>query len=208
MISRRWFYILLILLVLLLVNKGLGIYTLGGWFKHSEIGSTICVMTFNINATGNNKQNEEYRKQIISLIRNTNPDILCIQELNTTDFLKNYSELDSFYVIPIQDRKKSILRYNLLSRKPIRNFVHHKCEDDIDISDLDSLEIHEFEKLKESMPVFSAEIEVEANKWVTVFSGHLRSSAYSTARRSMDEDSNWFDGFSLYWRNYKVGKRI
>lgn len=54
----------------------------------------------------------------------------------------------------------------------------------------------------------SAEFEVEPNKWVTVFSGHLRSSAYSTARRYMDKDASWFDGISLYKRNYEIGKRI
>lgn len=54
----------------------------------------------------------------------------------------------------------------------------------------------------------SAEFEVQPDKWVTVFSGHLRSSAYSTARRSMSKDSHWWEGIPLYYRNYKVGKRI
>ena len=40
------------------------------------------------------------------------------------------------------------------------------------------------------------------------FWGHLRSSAYSTARRSMSEDSHWWDGVPLCLRNYKIGKRI
>ena len=54
----------------------------------------------------------------------------------------------------------------------------------------------------------SAEFEVEPNKWVTVFSGHLRSGAYSSVRRYMDKDASWFDGISLYKRNYEIGKRI
>ena len=64
------------------------------------------------------------------------------------------------------------------------------------------------EQSQKQMGVMSAEFEVEPGKWVKLFSGHLRSSAYSTARRSMDKDASWISGLKLYWRNYKVGKRI
>ena len=50
----------------------------------------------------------------------------------------------------------------------------------------------------------SAEFEVEPNKWVTVFSGHLRSSAYSTARRYMDKDASWFDRNTLFNHIYEI----
>jgi hypothetical protein len=56
------------------------------------------------------------------------------------------------------------------------------------------------------MPFYSADIEVEPRKYVTVFSCLLGSSAYSTARKSLREDSNWWNGISLYKRNYKIGK--
>ena len=90
----------------------------------------------------------------------------------------------------------------------MRNFKRYHCEGDIDTLDFDSLELAEYHQLKLQMPVMSAEFEVQPDKWVTVFSGHLRSSAYSTARRSMSKDSHWWEGIPLYYRNYKVGKRI
>ena len=74
--------------------------------------------------------------------------------------------------------------------------------------DFDSLELAEYHQMKLQMPVMSAEFEIKPGKWITLFSGHLRSSAYSTARRSMSKDSHWWEGIPLYNRNYEVGKRI
>lgn len=79
---------------------------------------------------------------------------------------------------------------------------------DIVTDDLTEEELGKVEQYQLQMPVMSEEFEVEPEKWVRFFSGHLRSSAYSTARRSMDEDVSWFEGISLYKRNYEVGKRI
>lgn len=56
--------------------------------------------------------------------------------------------------------------------------------------------------------MMSAEFEIEPGRWVAVFSGHLLSSGYSTARRSMKKDASWLSGISLYKRNYEGGKRI
>lgn len=78
----------------------------------------------------------------------------------------------------------------------------------IDTSDFTEEEKAVVELFQKQMNVMSAEFEVEPGRWVTVFSGHLRSSAYSTTRRSMNKGASWFEGISLYKRNYDVGKRI
>jgi endonuclease/exonuclease/phosphatase (EEP) superfamily protein YafD len=62
--------------------------------------------------------------------------------------------------------------------------------------------------IKSRMPLNTAEIEVKPNKWIRLFAIHLRSSAYSTARRSMDKDASWMDGLPLYYKNYKIGQKI
>jgi endonuclease/exonuclease/phosphatase (EEP) superfamily protein YafD len=73
---------------------------------------------------------------------------------------------------------------------------------------MDSIIKVEVKALRKKMPVYSAEIEVEKDRWIKLFACHLRSSAYSTARRSMSDSASWFDGISLYLKNYKIGKQI
>ena len=48
----------------------------------------------------------------------------------------------------------------------------------------------------------------KGKKWIAIFTVHLRSSAYSTARRSMDANASWKDGLPLYYENYKIGQKI
>lgn len=91
---------------------------------------------------------------------------------------------------------------------PIRNFQRYYCTGELDTTGFDEYVYKEYEQIKRQLNVMSAEFEVEPNKWGTAFFGHLRSSAYSTARRSMDKEASWFDGISLYKRNYEIGKRI
>lgn len=43
--------------------------------------------------------------------------------------------------------------------------------------------------------MMSAEFEIEPGRWVAVFSGHLLSSGYSTARRSMKKDASWLSEY-------------
>lgn len=99
-------------------------------------------------------------------------------------------------------------RCKFYSSLTMRNFKRYHCEGMIDTLGLDSMELEEYHHMKLQMPIMSAEFEVQPGKWITLFSGHLRSSAYSTARRSMSKDSHWWEGIPLYYRNYKVGKRI
>jgi endonuclease/exonuclease/phosphatase (EEP) superfamily protein YafD len=79
---------------------------------------------------------------------------------------------------------------------------------ELDTIGYDSLTKREVVQLKAGIPVYSAEIEEHPEKWIALFAVHLRSSAYSTARRSMDEDASWMDGLPLYYENYKKGQKI
>lgn len=60
------------------------------------------------------------------------------------------------------------------------------------------LDLQYYNTIRKQMPVMSAEFEVELGQRVKGLSGHLRSSAYSTARKSMTKDSNWLNRLSLY----------
>lgn len=74
-------------------------------------------------------------------------------------------------------------RLRFYSRFPLRNFRRHKCIGDIDTLGMSDIELSEVHIMQKRMEMMSAEFEVEHGKWIKLFSGHLRSSAYSTARR-------------------------
>jgi endonuclease/exonuclease/phosphatase family metal-dependent hydrolase len=101
-----------------------------------------------------------------------------------------------------------VMRHVLYSNKPLRNFSRHKCIGDIDTTGFYAIDHKELYQITRQMPLYSAEIEVKPGQWVTIFSCHLRSSAYSTARKQMNVDANWIDGVPLYYRNYRIGKLI
>lgn len=168
------------------------------------------IMTFNVNAYDTISFSQAFQDSLFAEIHRQSPDILCIQELSGTNYKKIKSLLDRIYgSCPELDGKDiEVHRCKFYSSLTMRNFKRYHCEGMIDTLGLDSMELEEYHHMKLQMPIMSAEFEVQPGKWITLFSGHLRSSAYSTARRSMSKDSHWWEGIPLYYRNYKVGKRI
>lgn len=207
----KWLLPIAILISLCYLNARYEIFALNipkGQDNEKAEGS-FRVMTWNVNASLGTEDVEVVRNGLIAEIEKQDPDILCLQELYPLIFNQIQNSLDSIFgYTDSMTIKKEPLRFRLYSKKPIRNFKQYKCITEIDVTEFDSLQLVEVEKLKKQMPFYSAEIEVEPDKWVTIFACHLRSSAYSTARRSMAEGSSWSDGISLYLENYKFGKKI
>lgn len=172
--------------------------------------NAFTIMSFNVNATDSVLFNREIQLQLFNLLEREKPDFICFQELSFENLKKIKPQLDSIYgpCEEMDGRDIEVHRGKFYSHFTMRNFKRYHCEGTIDTSDFDSLELKEYDQMRKQMEVMSAEFEVQPSKWVTLFSGHLRSSAYSTARRSMSKDSHWWEGISLYYRNYKVGKRI
>lgn len=167
----------------------------------------LSLMTFNVNAFGSSSFTPNRQKTLLQLIVEEKPDILCLQEMSFVNLKKIKPQLDSIYgPCEVLKGDNQLWRLRLYSHYPLRNFKRHECV--IDVAGFTEKEISEVEMFKKQMNVMSAEFEIEPNRWVTIFSGHLRSSAYSTARRSMDKDANWLEGISLYKRNHEIGKRI
>ena len=204
-----------VLLVLLLasvfavgrVNSRYEIFAVNRQMNDNNKVGTFRVMTYNINAPIVDDNIESVKAILIGEINKQSPDILCLQE-SSTIFKSIQVSLDSLFgYTDSMVIKKQPLRYCLYSKKPIRNFKRYKCITEIDATEIDSIK-REIRVIQNGMPVYSAEIEVKPGKWVTVFSCHLRSSAYSTARRSMEDDASWMDGLPIYYAHYKLGARI
>ena len=177
--------------------------------SNEKIDGSFRVMTYNINAPWGNEDAEVIKTQLNDMIFTHDPDILCVQEMSSITFGKIKNSLDSLFGYNDSlEIKLQPLRYWLYSKMPIRNFKYYPCLAEIDTTGLDSVAKHEVKLYKSRLPIYSAEIEVNPNRLITVFSCHLRSSAYSTARRSMDEDASWMDGIPLYYENYKIGEKI
>ena len=208
---KRIKYFVLALVTLCLVfafNEYYKVFAYNSCDKH-ESRLSFSLMTFNVDAYDTLDFNMEFKEKLIKEVSRQHPDVLFFQELSVKNFNRLESRLDSIYGMSDSVKEDNIFgRYGFYSHFPIRNLIRYHCEGTIDTSDFDSLELKEYDMMRKSMSVMSAEFEVQPSKWITIFSGHLRSSAYSTARRSMSKDSHWWEGIPLYYRNYKVGKRI
>lgn len=198
-----------IIIVLGLINKRYEVFAFNFPKGGEKKEGSLRVMTYNINATLGNNDPTVILSKISDAVEKHNPDIVCFQELSPSVFPKIQSSLDSLFgYSDSMSIKKEPLRYWLYSNKPIRNFSRYKCVTGIDTHRCDSITNKEVGQIKRKMPVYSAEIEVEKDKWIRLFAVHLRSSAYSSARRSMDEDASWMDGIPLYYENYKIGQKL
>lgn len=204
-----WFILIVIIVAIYCVNVRFEIFGLNipkGQEKREEY---FRVMTYNVNATSSLKDVDGFKKGLIEEINRHNPDVLCMQELVPEVFKQVRSSLDSLFgyadSMKIEREKYRCLIY---SKKPIRNYSRYKCFTEVDTIGFDSLSKIEVRQVKRQMPLSSAEIEVEPGKWIAIFTVHLRSSAYSTARRSMDANASWKDGLPLYFENYKIGQKI
>ncbi len=209
--SFKWIVLIAFLLTLCYLNNRYEIFALNipKGQDNEKAEGTFRVMTWNVNAPLGTEDVEYVRNGLISEIEKQDPDILCLQDLSLKIFKEIQNSLDSvFGYTESMEFKKEPFRYWIYSKKPIRNFKQYNCFTEIDVTEFNSLQYEEIKRLKKGMPIFSADIEVHPGKWITAFACHLRSSAYSTARRSMEEGSSWSDGISLYLDNYKIGKRI
>lgn len=167
------------------------------------------IMTYNVNREKAELFTEDDQRRLLDEIKQYKPNIVCFQELSFESLKKIKPQLDSIYgTCDTLRGDDQMWRLRFYSKYNLRNYKRYQSIGDIDTLGLDSVELCEYKHLKLQMPVMSAELEVQPGKWVTIMSGHLRSSAYSTARRSMDKSSNWFAGIPLYKRNYEIGKRI
>jgi len=202
----KWIIVFAALFVSWYVNNRYEVFALNLFRASDQFNGSFRVMTYNINAPLDD-ESEEIKTILINEINKQKPDILCLQE-SSTIFNTLQSTLDSlFNYTDSMAIKNQPYRYCLYSKKPIRNFKIYKCITKIDSIAIDSLR-KEVNKLYNRMPVYSAEIEILPDKWINVFSCHLRSSAYSTARRSMNKDASWYDGIPLYYENYKMGQML
>lgn len=201
--------ILALLCGLALFNSYNNIYAYETSSYQSSDGTVLSIMTFNIAAYDTTMFTECLQSKFFEIINKERPDILCFQELSYDNLKKIKPKLDSIYgPCDVLKGDNHVWRSKFYSHFPMRNFCKYKSDGDIGTDGMTDEEISYIEQSQKQMGVMSAEFEVEPGKWVKLYSGHLRSSAYSTARRSMDEDASWLSGLNLYLRNYKVGKRI
>ena len=208
-LQKFLFFLISNIIALCLLNKRYEVFALNYHNSGEKEESSIRVMTYNVNATLENEDYGVILARIIEAVEKYNPDIVCLQELPLIVFSKIKNPLDSIFgYSDSMAIKKESLRYLIYSKLPIRSFTRYKCLTEIDTLGYDSITKVAVEQIKRQMSVYSAEINVESDKWIRLFAVHLRSSAYSTARRSMDEDALWFDGLPLYYENYKNGQKI
>lgn len=208
---RRIYYTLLsiILIVLIILSYQYRIFAINLGHDSPTEGYNLSIMTFNVDAIDSIKFTMDFQDSLLEVVKNEKPDVLCFQELSFSNFLKIKPQLDSIYG-PCEELigGDQLWRSKIYSHYPLRNFSRHNCIGEIDTTDFTAEELKEIGQIQTQMGMMSAEFEVKPETWVKVYSCHLRSSAYSTARRSMNKDASWVDGISLYKRNYDVGKRI
>ena len=191
------------------LNYRFKLYAVNGVKEESTEEASFSLITFNIASTQQQDFTTDFQAKLLKLIKEENPDIVCFQELSFENLDKIRHQLDSIYgPCFIREGVDQSWRLRFYSHFPLRNFRKYHCEGEIDTVGLTEKEIEDVRLSQRQMGIMSAELEVGQNHWITLYSGHLRSSAYSTARRSMEKDASWFDGISLYKRNYDVGKLI
>ena len=210
--QMRFFYLILVVAVIVTIyciNLQYELFAFNIPKEQEKRENCLRVMTYNVNTTSSLKDVDGFKMGLIEEIEQHNPDILCLQELVPAVFKQIQSSMDSLFgYVDSMKISKEPLRYTIYSKYPIRYFKRYKCTTEIDTLGFDQITNKEVGQIQRKMPVYSAEIEIGPEKWITLFSVHLRSSAYSTARRSMDEDESWKDGLPLYYKNYKIGQKI
>lgn len=209
---RKHFCLIIVFIALLGILCFFNLYFKLYAFKSvsdKKLSVGVSIMTFNVAAYDSTKFTPSIQKELLELIKQEQPDIVCFQELSFENLSKIKPQLDSIYgPCQVLTGDNQLWRLRFYSYYPLKNFKRLKCDGDISTDDMTEAEVSFIEKLQKQMGVMSAEFEVKPGKWLTLFSGHLRSSAYSTARRSMSKDSHWWEGIPLYYKNYEIGKRI
>ena len=172
-------------------------------------GNTFRVMTLNTGGANEQLDIDLFQKDLIAEIEHYSPDILCLQELTFKEFQTLKPVLDSIFGNDLEaEEPLHLQRFRVFSKFRTRSFKTYSSSTELDTTKLNPPSIQVINQLKKYMPYYSTEVEIEEGKWITVFNCHLRSSAYSTARRSMNADDSWISGLRLYYNNYRVGKII
>lgn len=201
--------ILIALCFLILLNHQYRLFAIRNNNYNKTEDADFSIMTFNVAATGSAYFTEDIQDKLFNLIEAEHPDILCFQELSQENYLIIKPLLDSLYgEFEGSSWDANYWRKCHYSYFPTRNFSKHKCTGAVDTTKMTMALKDEVYQLYKQMPIMSVDLEVKPGRWIKLYSGHLRSNGYSTARRSMNQGDKWADGLSLYWRNYKMGKRI
>ena len=209
--SYKWIVIFAVLLTICYLNNRYEIFALNipKGRENEKAEGSFRVMTWNVNAPLGTEDVEYVKNGLISEIEKQDPDIMCLQELSPIIFKQIQNSLDSIFgYTDGMAIKRNPSRYWIYSKKPFRNFKRYKSVTEIDTTGFDVILQNEIKIIQEQLPFCSIEVEVTPGHWISVFACHLRSSAYSTARRSMKEGSLWSEGITLYLDNYKFGKKI
>lgn len=167
------------------------------------------VMTYNLNAAKEIKDIQIFKEELINEIERISPDLLCVQELSDRNLAEIQPYLDSiFHYSDTSQKTKYEKGCYLFSKMPISNIKKYNCSGEVDTCGFILLSKQEITIINRQMPVFSADIDFPKGKKLSIFNCHLRSNAYSTARRSMDKHTSWIKGIPLYYSNYKAGEKI
>lgn len=168
------------------------------------------IMTFNVNSVDSQTINKDRRNRILKIIADAKPDILCLQELSIERYPEFREGLDDIFgcnSLELESNDK--LHYYIYSRFAYSNYRKYNNLGYIDTIGFTEENYHELDRYNnDHMPIYSADITLPDNRQITIMSCHLRSSAYSTARRSMNDGDYWFSGLPAYIDNYRMGKRI
>lgn len=127
---------------------------------------------------------DQQAKEFLEIIDKEDPDVLCLQEVKYKSHAKIRQTLDTKYLYTPNEGQKRTKRYVLYSKYPLRNF-------------------HRLGETK----IYAADVKL-GEKWSRIYSCHLTSNGYTTARRKViNEGRNWFAGLPEYIDNMADGIR-
>lgn len=211
-IKQKAYWLGGICLVLLFCNAYFQIFVFHPFAQNSfeKDSDVVRIMTFNINSVDSLPIKADRRNKILKIIADAKPDILCLQELSIERYPEFRQDLDNIFgcnSLELESIDK--LHYYIYSRYPYANYRKYNNLGVVDTIGFTEENYHELDRYNnDHMPIYSADIKLPNEKRITIMSCHLRSSAYTTARRSMKDDDNWLSGLPSYIDNYNIGKRI
>lgn len=115
------------LLVLLCLGSGMGLLRTGSTPAAPEARTSLLVMTYNIQAANDNQGEPSYLQQL-ALIRQVSPDVLALQEsdttrisLNNNDYVRYYAGMLGYHVYYGPSTVTGTFGTAILSRYPLLN---------------------------------------------------------------------------------------
>lgn len=171
------------------------------------LGLNFCSEWFPVHIGGNVSQDTGHQFTVLSYNVNQADDKDVYRYLDTL-------EVDMLFLqepLGLKDTSRLVRHYPyragemVLSKHPVRNCRRYRIEKEDERYDLlvDSVK-NRGNVLQEHPSVFSMDVDMPQGV-VRVISVHLRSNAYSTARRAMDPDAPWTDGVESYYENIRYG---